>query len=519
MTRSRQTFSEMSVEALGSLAQTVSDRYLRENFRRVIAGTNMSVASVMDGFRDASRDVCMPLRSEVDHAPGPSRASAEIARGSSFSRNGSEHLKKRNTSVRTSLNGNVRRGMLQQHPGGQLQSIRASTSLGPVSPRTARKLSAKGRKACASPRARLVLGLGIAMGLLALCIISGYMPPPLSGFGMLKSFLAGTLAPSSTRRLLSSKEESLGIMPTSLEPQHDAYTVRHRQHTETFHASRWDSHMAGRMSRQLAESALGAAGATAVHAGSRLAEAPNADVVMQRSGSVFPPSARAASGYSDPSPTRTGDGSSSIESTHGLSAHGSSSTDLTASAALIGQHESFRNAEGIGSVGSSGGVSGDSTISGVSFLQQPDASSLGNQLASGSGTNTLQYSNGYARIGGDAYKVMEHTQNAAQCAASCANDAKCVAWTRVAGGRADVQSCYLMSSLSNGAAEASSSMRQTSKAVSYVDPVAVMLESGTRNPSALPGALYGCPYPSSQGGECRPPASCNCYQGACYGTC
>ena len=50
---------------------------------------------------------------------------------------------------------------------------------------------------------------------------------------------------------------------------------------------------------------------------------------------------------------------------------------------------------GIGSVGSSGGVSGDSTISGVSFLQQPDASSLGNQLASGSGTNTLQYSNGY----------------------------------------------------------------------------------------------------------------------------
>lgn len=68
-----------------------------------------------------------------------------------------------------------------------------------------------------------------------------------------------------------------------------------------------------------------------------------------------------------------------------------------------------------------------------------------------------------ARIGGDAYKVMEHTQNAAQCAASCANDAKCVAWTRVAGGRADVQSCYLMSSLSNGAAEASSSMRQTSK--------------------------------------------------------
>lgn len=54
-----------------------------------------------------------------------------------------------------------------------------------------------------------------------------------------------------------------------------------------------------------------------------------------------------------------------------------------------------------------------------------------------------------------------------------------------------------------------------SQAVSYVDPAAVMLESGTRNPSALPGALYGCPYPSSQDGECRPPASCNCYQVQC----
>ncbi len=67
-----------------------------------------------------------------------------------------------------------------------------------------------------------------------------------------------------------------------------------------------------------------------------------------------------------------------------------------------------------------------------------------------------------AQIGGDAYKVMEHTQNAAQCAATCASDAKCVAWTRVAGGRSDVQSCYLKSSFSNGAAEASLSMRQTS---------------------------------------------------------
>lgn len=73
----------------------------------------------------------MPLHcSSIDGVSGPSRASGEIARGSSFSRHGSEHLKRRNPSVRTSLNGNVRRGMLQQHPSSQLQTIRASTSLG-----------------------------------------------------------------------------------------------------------------------------------------------------------------------------------------------------------------------------------------------------------------------------------------------------------------------------------------------------------------------------------------------------
>ena len=59
--------------------------------------------------------------------------------------------------------------------------------------------------------------------------------------------------------------------------------------------------------------------------------------------------------------------------------------------------------------------------------------------------------------------MMEHSQNAAQCAAACASDAKCSAWTRVAGGRADVQSCYLKSSQSDGTAEASVSMRQLSE--------------------------------------------------------
>ena len=57
----------MSFEALGSLAQTVSDKYLRENFRRVIAGTNMSVASVMDGEHIAPGTVQLPQRHMLIH--------------------------------------------------------------------------------------------------------------------------------------------------------------------------------------------------------------------------------------------------------------------------------------------------------------------------------------------------------------------------------------------------------------------------------------------------------------------
>ena len=39
----------MSLESLGSLARTVSDRFLRENLRRLITGTNSSISSVLDG--------------------------------------------------------------------------------------------------------------------------------------------------------------------------------------------------------------------------------------------------------------------------------------------------------------------------------------------------------------------------------------------------------------------------------------------------------------------------------------
>ena len=57
--------------------------------------------------------------------------------------------------------------------------------------------------------------------------------------------------------------------------------------------------------------------------------------------------------------------------------------------------EQLQACAGTESVGSSSGTSGDTTISGVGFLTQPDSSSLSNQLASSSGTNTLQYYNGY----------------------------------------------------------------------------------------------------------------------------
>ena len=39
----------MSLESLGSLARTVSDRFLRDNLRRIISGTNVSMSSVLDG--------------------------------------------------------------------------------------------------------------------------------------------------------------------------------------------------------------------------------------------------------------------------------------------------------------------------------------------------------------------------------------------------------------------------------------------------------------------------------------
>ena len=50
------------------------------------------------------------------------------------------------------------------------------------------------------------------------------------------------------------------------------------------------------------------------------------------------------------------------------------------------------------SSGSVGSISGGTSSSGVSVLQQAGTESSSNKLATGSGTNTLQYSNGYVSI-------------------------------------------------------------------------------------------------------------------------
>ncbi len=88
-----------------------------------------------------------------------------------------------------------------------------------------------------------------------------------------------------------------------------------------------------------------------------------------------------------------------------------------------------------------------------------------------------------------------------------------------------MQTCYLKSSLDGSTdtnSGATTMMAQSGGAVQYSQPSTgnrQILESGTKDPKALPAALYGCPYPATSGGECKPPPSCNCYQGVCYGSC
>lgn len=87
-----------------------------------------------------------------------------------------------------------------------------------------------------------------------------------------------------------------------------------------------------------------------------------------------------------------------------------------------------------------------------------------------------------------------------------------------------MQNCYLQHSLGDVSSGGGGSvlLSQSTGQVEYQQPGVQnrqILESGTKDPKALPASLYGCPYPATSGGDCKPPPSCNCYQGACYGTC
>ncbi|CAL8463856.1 g3391 [Coccomyxa elongata] len=477
----------MSLESLGSLARTVSDRFLRENLRRIIAGTNTSISSVLDGFRSqgsesAGKDWADPLQ-HGEPQPGPS-AFEDFARGGSYARQSSDTmLKRRNSSIGRRAPG--------QQPQRELHTIYSATSLrAPISPRAQKKPQHRqqplGQQRSSWRWSRiLTAAVFIAWAILGVCFLIGTWLPHHSA-----DLAQGVQPPAASWRLLSMLgtsnprhllEEGSGA-PLHVETaQHrhgeDAFSAATKRVQHQEHASRWGQHMAGRMSRSLAEGDTTAA----------TAEAPGI----------------AATRFASARASSTGQSSSNSNG-----AAGEKSAAERAAAA------------GAGSGGGSGASVGDAAFGGVSLLQQ-DASADNNvqNTAAGGGANTLQYSNGYVNVTGPYYRMVEHTQNHGVCAAACATDAPCTAWTRVAAGRPDVQACYLASlSAADGRAFFTT-------AVQYVAPSPggpasqVVLESGTKSPDALPAALYGCPYPPSRNVGCRPPPTCNCYQGVCYGDC
>ena len=95
--------------------------------------TLLDAYSLLAGFRGAS-DVNMPSRSSIDTEPqAPPSAFGEMPQGSSYTRNNSENLKRRNSSMRNSSLRNTRQGLVQQQSGGQANSLRtiySSTSMG-----------------------------------------------------------------------------------------------------------------------------------------------------------------------------------------------------------------------------------------------------------------------------------------------------------------------------------------------------------------------------------------------------
>ncbi|EIE18865.1 hypothetical protein COCSUDRAFT_59793 [Coccomyxa subellipsoidea C-169] len=505
----------MSLESLGSLARTVNDRFLRDNLRRIISGTNVSISSVLDGFRGPDSDNenwAEPLQSnEPQTLPS---AFEDLARGGSYARQGSDNmLKRRNSSV------GRRPSQLQRGaPDGasrapELRTIYSAASLGyPVSPRAQRKPAGKDRRQQQQKQQQkrwkwskiATAAFFIAWAILGICFLTGaWLPqhePDLmhvdlgSGEGQSQAAswrLLSLLHPGNPRRLLKeSQVKPHNNMGTAAHRQHgtDAFTAAAARVQHQHAAGRWGQHMSSRMSRSLAEGDASAAGDGA----SATAEAPSIATAA-----AFRPGQGASAG--------------SVASKAGAGNGGA-----------VGTQSEAERAAAAGNAAAGGGGSGASVggaaFVGASLLQQDaSAAEVAQQTPTAEGqANTLQYSNGYVNVTGPHYRVVQHTQNRDVCAAACAGDSACAAWTRIAAGRSDVQSCYLKSAVADLAAA------RRNSAVQYVAPnptSQVVLESGTKEPNALPAALYGCPYPPSRNGGCNPPPTCNCYQGVCYGDC
>ncbi|BDA48974.1 hypothetical protein COCOBI_13-0840 [Coccomyxa sp. Obi] len=489
----------MSLESLGSMARTINDRFLRENLRRMITGTNTSISSVLEGFRGQGSEVDGPDTSgePLQHdepQPGPS-AFEDFARGGSYARQSSDTtLKRRNSSFGRRAPGQ----QPQQRGRSELHTIHSATSLQyPVSPRAQKKPTHRQQSQAQQSNWKwsrvLTVAIFTAWAILGVCFLMGTWLPHHSA-----DLAQGVQSPAASWRLLSMLrtstprhllEEGLGA------PLHHG-TARHRHGEDAFsaaakrlkhqeHASRWGQHMAGRMSRSLAEGdTTGNNGAAAT------AEAPDIAATTVTSARQAAAARFSATGQSSSS-SNAGSGQSAAE---------------RAAAA------------GASSGGGSGASVGGAAFGGVSLLQQDGSvdNTAQSSTTAGASANTLQYSNGYVNVTGPYYRMVQHTQNHGVCAAACAADAPCTAWTRVAAGRPDVQACYLRSS------SPGDTNTFFTTAVQYVAPSQasqVVLESGTKSPDALPAALYGCPYPPSRNGGCQPPPSCNCYQGVCYGDC
>ncbi|CAL8470394.1 g9936 [Coccomyxa elongata] len=141
----------------------------------------------------------------------------------------------------------------------------------------------------------------------------------------------------------------------------------------------------------------------------------------------------------------------------------------------------------------------------------------------------LAHNYDYANLSTPHYLAVKNTADKGACCSLCQRDSRCVAWTRVAGGRDDVRTCYLKDTFQRDPdlaaftySYAPPQLLHDFPQVRYiVETQPVILESGTKQ-AALPADLYGCPYPPVPGqpaGTCAASDTCNCHKGICYGSC